>query len=385
MSGETASGEQIASPMDPRTERVGELSVIGGGVVGLTCALSAADRGWRVRVFDAGPQERAAHVAGGMLGCFAEGHPGEDRLLAISRDSVARWPALLERLGDPTVRTAADSLLIGAAPADLEHLRTQVRFGLSTSPGDADRLPAMTPAELRAAEPALVRGVAGGFHAVGEGSLDNRRLIAALQRALKSRGVIWERGRVTDLSTIPGDQVLVAAGLGSRRLLPSVELRGEKGEILRLRRTRWSVPPPTHVIRARWHGRALYLVPRDDGVVVGATQYEAYDDGDRMPLAGGVGDLLADAAELMPGLRTYELAEAGAGIRPSSPDGVPVVRRVDERILVAAGHGRNGIALAPWTAARVAALLRPPDRRGPDSRVDPIATDNTDNREPTWN
>ncbi|MGB3698479.1 MAG: FAD-dependent oxidoreductase [Gordonia sp. (in: high G+C Gram-positive bacteria)] len=336
---------------------VGDLSVVGGGAVGLTCALAAADRGWRVRVFDAGPRWRAAHVAGGMLGCLAEGHPGQDRLLSIARDSVARWPALLARLDDPHVRVATDSLLIGATPADVEHLRSQVGFLLSQAPSDAERLIARTARELRTDEPALVRGTAGGFRAVGEGAVDNREFIAALHRSLDAAGVERVAAEVTDLSQVPGDQVLVAAGLGTRRLLPEVDLRGEKGEILRLRRTRWSVPPPRHVIRARWHGRPVYLAPRADGLVLGATQYEAYDDADRAPLAGGVADLLADAGELMPGLRTYELAEAGAGIRPSSPDGVPVVSRIDDRITVAAGHGRNGVALAPWTADRFVDLL----------------------------
>lgn len=335
----------------------GELSVVGGGVIGLTCALAAVDRGWRVRIFDAGPEGRAAHVAGGMLGCFAEGRPGEDKLLAISRDSVARWPALLERLADPSVQTATDALMIGATAADVDHLAAQVRFLLSEEPDDVDRLPAVTPAALRRAEPALVRGIAGGFRVIGEGSVDNRRLIAALESALDVSGADRVSARIDDLSEVPGDQILVAAGLGTRSLLPDIDLRGEKGEILRLRRTRWSVAPQAHVIRARWHGRAAYLVPRRDGIVLGATQYEAYDDTDRLPLAGGVADLLADAGELMPNLRTYELVEAGAGIRPSSPDGVPIVERVDARVTVAAGHGRNGIALAPWTAQRVLDLL----------------------------
>ncbi|EGD53793.1 glycine oxidase ThiO [Gordonia neofelifaecis NRRL B-59395] len=357
--------------------RRGDLSVIGGGVVGLTCALAAADSGWRVRIFDAGPGARAADVAGGMLGCLAEGHPGEDRLLAVARDSVARWPALLARLGDPSVETAADSLLIGAAPADVDHLASQVRFLTGHAPDAAERLQPMSGAELRAAEPALVRGIAGGFRAIGEGSIDNRRLIAALERALDACGAIREQATVTDLRAVPGDQILVAAGLGTRRLVPGIDLRGEKGEILRLRRTRWSVPPPTEVIRARWHGRPLYLVPREDGIVLGATQYEAYDDADRVPLAGGVGDLLSDAGELMPGLRSYELVEAGAGIRPSSPDGVPVVRREDARVVVAAGHGRNGIALAPWTAAQVVDLL--------GGEHEPVTNKQLHTGSPIWN
>ncbi len=336
---------------------VGALTVVGGGAVGLTCALAAADRGWSVRVIDAGPRRRAADVAGGMLGCFAEGRPGEDRLLQIARASVDGWPDLLARLGDPDLSVAADTLLVAASSADLDELTRQVDFLADRIPGGADRLPRMTARQLRAAEPALSRTVAGGFRAIGEGAVDNRRLIAALDRALVAAGATVANGEVTDLDALPGDRILVAAGLGVRRLVPSVDVRGEKGEILRLARTWWSVPPPDHVVRARWHGRVVYVVPRADGVVVGATQYEAFDDDDRTPSAGGVADLLADAGELMPSLRTYELTEVAAGIRPSSPDGIPIVEQIDDRVIVAAGHGRNGIALAPWTAARFVELL----------------------------
>ncbi|MGB3303369.1 FAD-dependent oxidoreductase [Gordonia sp. (in: high G+C Gram-positive bacteria)] len=336
---------------------LGELAVVGGGVVGLTCALAAVDSGWRVTVFDAGPDRRASDVAGGMLGCLAEGHPGEDRLLAISRESTSLWPGLLNRLSCPDILTATDSLLVGATPSDVAALETQMRFLRSELPDDTHRIPSASARELRTLEPALARNVAGGFQAVGEGAVDNRKLLAALRAALDAAGVMQVRAEIDNLADVPGEQILVAAGLDTRRLLPDVDLRGEKGEILRLRRTRWSVAPPRNVIRARWHGRPVYLVPREDGIVLGATQYEAYDDTDRAPLAGGVADLLGDADELMPGLRTYELTEVSAGIRPSSADGVPLIERVDERVTVAAGHGRNGIALAPWTAQQVLPVL----------------------------
>ncbi|GEE00268.1 glycine oxidase ThiO [Gordonia spumicola] len=331
------------------------LSVVGAGAIGLSCALAAADRGWAVTILDAGTDRRAAHVAGGMLGCFGEGRPGEGDLLDVSVTSAARWPAFLERLGRPDVRTADDTLLVGASSTDLAEIDDQVSFVRARS-ADAAIAPRSGPA-LRSSEPMLARGCAGGYLVSGEGAVDNRRLLAALRSALVGAGAAFVDADVEDLDDVPGDRVLVAAGLHTPRLVPGVEVRGEKGEILRLRRTRWSVAPPSRVIRARWHGRPVYVVPREDGVVVGATQYEAVGSDDRAPQAGGVADLLADVGELLPGLRTYELSEVSAGIRPSSVDGLPMVRRVDDRVLVATGHGRNGIALSPWTADRVVELL----------------------------
>lgn len=330
--------------------------MIGGGAVGLICALTAVDDGWRVRVIDAGPQRRAAQVAGGMLGCLGEAHPGEEALLAASTESVARWPALLRRLGDPAVTAAESTLLVAGSAADRAYFDETIAWVRGRVPAD---IAEQSAAQLRAAEPGLARTPAGGYLLAGEGAVDNRRLLAALRTALQAAGTQLIESTVHDLAEVPGDQILVAAGVDSASLLPGglTALRGEKGEILRLRRTTWSVPPPRHVIRARWQSRAVYLVPRADGLVLGATQYEAFDPGDRAAQAGGVADLLTDACELYPGLRTYELTELAAGIRPMSADGLPIVERVDHRVIVAAGHGRNGIALAPGTAARVRGLL----------------------------
>ncbi|WP_288813413.1 glycine oxidase ThiO [uncultured Gordonia sp.] len=337
------------------------LTVVGGGVIGLTCALTAADAGWRVRVLDAGTDERASWVAGGMLGSLGEGHPGEDASLALSVESVRLWPALVKRLDDPGVVTATDSLFVAASATDIEYLRHLADFVWAGQPATDAALQSVTGRDIRTLEPSLSSRLVGGYRAVGEWSVDNRRLLEALRAAATSAGAELISARVeslTDLDDLGSDtQILLAAGLGTAALWPGVDLHAAKGEILRLRRTRWSVPPPGHVVRARLHGRAVYLVPREDGVVVGATQYEAEGIADRAPQAGGVADLLADAIEVFPGLRTYELTEAGAGLRPCTADGLPIVTRVDARTVVATGHGRNGIVLAPGTAARVLSIL----------------------------
>lgn len=334
------------------------LTIVGGGVIGLTCALTAADAGWRVRVLDAGTDERASWVAGGMLGSLGEGHPGEDASLALSVESVRLWPALVKRLDDPGVVTATDSLFVAASATDIEYLRHLADFVWAGQPATDAALQSVTGRDIRTLEPSLSSRLVGGYRAVGEWSVDNRRLLEALRAAATSAGAELVSARVESLGDLGSDtQILLAAGLGTAALWPGVDLHAAKGEILRLRRTRWSVPPPGHVVRARLHGRAVYLVPREDGVVVGATQYEAEGTADRAPQAGGVADLLADAIEVFPGLRTYELTEAGAGLRPSTADGLPIVTRVDTRTVVATGHGRNGIVLAPGTAARVLSIL----------------------------
>ena len=150
--------------------------------------------------------------------------------------------------------------------------------------------------------------------------------------------------------------MVIANGIDAPALWPGLPIRPVKGEVLRLRWRRGCMPVPQRVIRARVHGRQVYLVPRADGVVVGATQYE--HGRDTAPAVTGVRELLDDACAVMPALGEYEFAECAAGLRPMTPDELPIVGRLDERTLVAAGHGRYGFLLAPWTAERIVAELK---------------------------
>ena len=110
-------------------------------------------------------------------------------------------------------------------------------------------------------------------------------------------------------------------------------------------------------MRALVDGRPVYAVPRDDGgLVVGATQAETgFDTG---VTVGGVRDLLRDAERVLPGIAEYALVEAAAGLRPGSPDNLPLLGALGpDGLLVATGHHRNGILLAPLTADAVLGLL----------------------------
>lgn len=358
----------------PRTDdRQRSLTVVGGGVIGLTCALAAADSGRAVTLYDDPTGDRAAWVAAGMLGSLGEGLPGEDMLLELSTEAVRRWPDLIARLGVPSILAAQDSLFVATTSADAAHYAGLAEFVWSRQRRARAALRSISADEVRALESGLGPRVHSGYLASGEGAVDNRLLLSALRTAVPAAGVAVVDRRIADLAELDADDILVAAGLGSGELISGLGLYPAKGEILRLRATAWSVPAPQRVVRGRVDGRSVYLVPRGDGIVVGATQYEPFDDAVGGPEVGGVADLLADALELMPGLRTYELAEVGVGARPCAADGLPIIRRVDERIVVATGHGRNGILLAPYTADAVTALLDDPSLAVPPAPLKGVA------------
>jgi glycine oxidase len=128
------------------------------------------------------------------------------------------------------------------------------------------------------------------------------------------------------------------------------------GEVVRLRAAA-AAPGPSTVIRAVVRGRHVYLVPRASGeVVVGATSLErGYATS---VTAGGVYELLRDARAVIPGIDELELVETSAGLRPGTPDNAPLIgwSGVDG-LLLATGHYRNGILLAPVTADAVASIV----------------------------
>jgi glycine oxidase len=322
------------------------LAVIGGGVIGLSVARRAALDGWSVRVHRSA-ERGASWVAGGMLAPHSEGWPGEERLLQLGLASLALWhDGFLDGLPAEVV-TARESLVVAVDRADAADLKT-VGEWLA-----AQGQPVTLTAAARDIEPLLAPGIRHGFVAETELAVDNRAVVEALAAHCLRLGVQWAPA----VAALPADvdAVVIANGIDAPTLWPGLPIRPVKGEVLRLRWRRGCMPVPQRVIRARVHGRQVYLVPRADGVVVGATQYE--HGRDTAPAVTGVRELLDDACAVIPALGEYELAECAAGLRPMTPDGLPIVERLDERTLVAAGHGRNGFLLAPWTAERIAAEL----------------------------
>ncbi|WP_283605653.1 glycine oxidase ThiO [Mycolicibacterium poriferae] len=324
------------------------LAVIGGGVIGLAVARRAAQDGWAVRMHRS-TERGASWVAGGMLAPHSEGWPGEERLLQIGLASLQLWNSgFLDGLPAEVV-TAKGSLVVAVDRADAADLKT-VADWLS-----AQGHPVTPTTSARDVEPLLAQGIRHGFVADTELAVDNRLVVDALAAHCDRLGVRWAPA-VADLAEVDdADAVVIANGIDAPALWPGLAVRPVKGEVLRLRWRRGCMPVPQRVIRARVHGRQVYLVPRHDGVVVGATQYE--HGRDTAPTVGGVRDLLDDACAVLPALGEYEFAECAAGLRPMTPDNLPIVGRLDERTLVATGHGRSGFLLAPWTAEAVAQEL----------------------------
>jgi glycine oxidase len=210
--------------------------------------------------------------------------------------------------------------------------------------------------QVRQLEPSLGPQVCRALSVPEDLSVDNRALLDALLAVCRGAGVTFRGQRCTRLPA--ADVVVLAAGVGSAALHPALAglIRPVKGEILRLRHRPGALAPPSRTIRGIVGGRACYLVPRDGGrLVLGATQREIGLDTD--VTAGGVRELLTDAERVLPALAEYTLEEAAAGLRPGSPDNLPLIGELEPGVLAATGHYRHGILLAPLTAEAILALL----------------------------
>ncbi|MFC4943407.1 glycine oxidase ThiO [Pseudonocardia sp. GCM10023141] len=353
---------------------ISRFTVIGAGVIGLSCAWRAAAGGFDVTVLDPAPATGASWVAGGMLAPVTEAWPGEEALLELGVASLHRWPGFAAELtaaaGRPAGLRTEGTVVVATGAGDRAELDTLAGY-LAALGRDVERLGGR---ELRRLEPALGPEVRGGLSVPGDLAVDNRLLLAALRAAAERAGarfversaigVLEDGGQVVGVATdggdVAADHVLICAGARSGALRPELAglIRPIKGEILRLAHRAGAFPAPTRTVRALVDGRPVYAVPRDGGgLVIGATQYETGFDTD--VTVGGVRDLLRDAERVLPGIAEYTLVESAAGVRPGSPDNLPLIGALGPAgLLVATGHHRNGILLAPITAEAVLALLQ---------------------------
>lgn len=347
-----------------------DVLVVGGGVIGLSLAWRLAQRGLKVAVLDSGAPGGASRAAAGMLAPLAEAH-SLTPFVQFGLDSLALYPAFLEELrvvSGRDVALAGPGMLRVAqtdAEADALHqsLQWQQSLGLPLEWLDADA--------ARAREPALASSIVGAVHSACEQHVTPRRLLDALRRACRHAGATIYRGArmvgintagkhatgtITPTVSVHCAHLVLAQGAWTGEMsvafgyaLPITPLRGQA---LTLQTT---LPLPfAHTL----YGTHGYLVPRAEGrIVVGATEEQAGFDAATTPQ--GIDTLRAMATSLAPLTAPLRVQEKWAGLRPVTPDGLPLLGRMPgwDNVFVAAGHGRNGVLLTPLTAQMMAQAI----------------------------
>jgi glycine oxidase len=347
-----------------------DIVVIGAGVMGCAVALRLAQRGLAVTVIERGiPGAEASSAAAGILGPQWESD-GPGPLLELGLRSRALYPAFAAELKelagiDVGYRRAG---LIELALTEADERAIEARRSWQSARGlEAE---ALGPEALRDAEPALGPGVRRGVRYPAEGLVHARHLARALAQAAAVAGarflqgryvrrVVSAGGRATgvelDAEVLGAGVVVVAAGSWSGLVegggVPAPSVRPARGQMVAIEMR----PPLFHHVLAP-HGGG-YLVPRPDGVALAGSTLEMVAFRKEVTVAG-LARILGLAQAVVPALGELPVVETWSNFRPYTPDQLPVLGRTAiEGLLLATGHHRYGILLAPVTGAIIAALV----------------------------
>jgi glycine oxidase len=330
-----------------------DVIVVGGGIIGLSLSIALHKRGVRVLVVERGePGREASYAAAGMLADSILETPAALQPLATA--SARMYPEFVHELQDESginVDLRDEGTLLF-----LEPQRTAIQF----------RTEHALPAPLTELEPAISDVKAPALY-LKERSVDPRALVAAALKAAKHRGVdissgatvtdvLLSGGRVsgirTDKTHYEGACVVNCAGAWagslSRHRFPT---RPVKGQMLAVAHPKHDVL--RHVIRAP----EIYLVPRSDGrILIGSTLEDAGFD--KRTDADTIRRLHQAAIHMVPALKQARILEDWAGLRPGTPDDLPILGATSTPgYFVATGHFRDGILLTPITAHVMADLI----------------------------
>jgi glycine oxidase len=345
--------------------------VVGGGIIGGAIAWELARRKLRVAVLDRQePWREASWAAAGMLSPSPE--PSESpALFPLAKASFDLYPAWVSEIesvagGAPLVRREAAIELFMGPEAEMERdvfLAEHLRLGLKTT--------ALSLADAKKLEPTIGSNPGAAAWLTDEATTDPRALGHALFQALARRGVEIHSGtEITSLTIekqrctgviaagreIAAGQVVVAAGCYSgliEGIRPYAPVHPVRGQMVALRPL---TAGPSRVLRSH----RGYVVPRPDGRIVAGSTLETDGYEKRITPSGQMKILIA-AIELSPSLANAEIVETWSGLRPGTPDRLPIIGPVSgfgtpgpAGVTIATGHYRNGILLAPITARLVA-------------------------------
>jgi glycine oxidase len=332
-----------------------DVIIIGGGIIGLSLSIALRKRGARVLIVERGePGREASYAAGGMLvDCPLETHPALRELAATSAKMYPEFARELELESESKVDLRDYGTIFIPSAENLERFLGEDRA-------------ALLPAQIADLEPELAAINRPAFF-LQERSVDPRALSHAAWQTAKRRGVDFSSGdQVTAVNLSDGcvsgvttnktaflaEKVVNCAGAWSGQIPPVIfPTRPVKGQMLCL-----AMPTRTllkHVVRAP----EVYLIPRSNGrLLVGATVEEAGFD--KRTDAATMQRLHHAALALAPALRNAKILEDWAGLRPGTPDGLPILGATGiPGYFVATGHFRDGILLAPITAEVMANIV----------------------------
>ena len=328
------------------------VAILGAGLMGRLMAVTLAQAGCKVDVFEAGSAEAegaAARVAAAMLAPLAESAVAPVSVVRMGQHALSRWPELLAPLAQPVFFQREGTLVLWHRQDAAE--ATRLARVLANTGAQVPELAPMQSVDARAIaklEPLLGQRFAQGLFLPGEGQLDNRALLASLLATLESSSRVtlhWQSPHApSDFS--PGtagqpDWVIDCRGLGARPQWTA--LRGVRGEVIRVHAPEVRLQRPTRLVHPRY---PLYIAPKPGNLfVIGATEIES-DDMSPASVRSTL-ELLSAAYAVHSGFAEARIVEIATQCRPTLPDNLPALRLPKPRVLQINGLYRHGFMIAP--------------------------------------
>ena len=375
-------GLPLSAPVAARLPERADVIVVGAGIIGLSIAWRLAQAGRKVVVVDRGEVGSGASLAAtGMLAAAAEYEPGGEILIDFALESQRHWDSFgaeLAQVSGIDLDFDRTGTLVVAMTRD-ETARLRGRFELHAKAGLTTRW--LDGSEVRDLEGSLRPSVTAGLHCPLDFQVDPRRVMPALQAAALRAGVIvvehvditgldMTAGAVTGVTSAGGvcqaPVVVLTTGAhaGSGQLLPpalALPVRPLRGQSVCLRGPAHQPALLAHVL---WTEQ-LHMAPKSGGrLIVGATVEEVGFNPD--VTVGGLFALLEAARRALPAIEEISVEAVWSGFRPTSQDDAPILGETGvPGLLLAVGHHRNGILLAPATADAVAGCVLGADMSAP--------------------
>ena len=346
-----------------------DVLIIGAGIVGASCAWRLSQAGLSVKVLDrTAPGSGASQAALGVLTFHGRPDVMPEPMRMLARLSRDYYPAIIDELeevvGERVYFRQEGQLILGMNEDDMASLEETLRVNRL----EGVELERATPEEALVLEPNLNPEIAGALYSPHDAWVDNTTLTQAIVRAARQTGAIFEQTEVDLIETNDGqitgiragealyqsDWVVLAAGAWSGQIW-NVPVKPRRGQAYSVEGSYFK-----RVI----HSPRAYIVPKGDSqTMLGATVEDVGFDSANTP--DGLGFVSKGAFEISPTLETSKFSGAWAGLRPGTPDDLPIIGSTTDfpNLIIATGHFRNGILLAPITAdlVRQIILSEPPN------------------------
>jgi len=366
--------------------------VIGGGIIGCATAYELAKAGCRVTLLErATPGAEASSAAAGILAPVGQTRRS-DPYQKLALDSWRRYPDVARELRDLTgvdvEHMTTGTLYPISGKGEQSEAQEQLRWPLAKEMG----MRVVEGRELRDLEPHLAAGITAALFVRGDHWVNNQRLVTAYASAATGRGVLIRTGidvtgLIADGSRVTGvvaagerleaEAVLLAAGAWSAPIAASI---GLELPVVPVRGQMLAVSNVPALLRHAFHGHQGYLTPRPSGeLLVGATvEHVGFE---RAMTPEGLAHLVNGAIAVLPALKSRPITRTWCGFRPGTADDMPILGPWPglDGLYVATGHYRNGILLAPATAAHMSSAIVDGDV---SDLIKPFLPDRLANRSP---